>query len=202
MVANARVLLTEDSTERNPEMSTRQNRIGRSGTTGSSGTSRSQNAHERRAGPQSGSTQNRRRWNCDGGWWRCNRSVRSYGLLFLVGTKLADIVTTAIGVRYIPSIIESNPVADHLFAEMGLVTGLTVVGFATVFFAVCAAELFGLEVRRRLGLPKTALFAQASIYLLLSVLFGLVALHNTMLVAEQVTYMLGEMLLSPGAFVG
>jgi len=132
-----------------------------------------------------------------GDWWQLNRSVRFYGLTFLIATKTADIVTTAIGVRYVPTIVEANPVADHFFVEIGLFTGLTVLGFASVLFAACAAELFGLEVRRRFGLPKTALFAQASIYLTLSLLFAVVAVHNGLLIADQVTYMLGETLLSP-----
>lgn len=131
------------------------------------------------------------------GWWRYNRSIRFYGLTFLAGTKLADVVTTVVGVQYVPSIVEANPVADTLFVEMGLVTGLTVLGFATVLFAACAAELFGLEIRRRFGLPKTALFAQGSIYLILSVLFGLVAIHNATLIADQTSYMLDGVLVPP-----
>lgn len=135
-------------------------------------------------------------------WWRYNRSIRFYGLTFLIGTKLTDIVTTAVGVRYIPGIIEANPIADHFFVELGLATGLTVVGFATVFFAACAAELFGLEVRRRLGLPKTALFAQASIYLTLSVLFGLVSIHNAALIADQTVYVINDLLVPPAGLGG
>jgi len=126
----------------------------------------------------------------DDPWWRYNRSVRFYGVVGLGATKLADVVTTAVGVRHVPSIVEANPVAEGLFAELGLVTGLTVLGFASVLFAACAAELFGLEVRRRFGLPRTALFAQASIYLTLSVLFGLVAAHNGLLIADQATGLL------------
>lgn len=132
-------------------------------------------------------------------WWHYNRSIRLYGLLALAGTKLADIVTTAVGVRYVPTIVEANPIADRVFVELGLFTGLTFLGFTTVFFAACAAELFGLEVRRRLGLPKTALFAQASVYLTLSVLFALVTLHNTALIADQAAYMIGDLLTPPSA---
>jgi hypothetical protein len=124
-------------------------------------------------------------------WYRYNRSIRFYGIVLLAGTKLADAVTTAVGLRYLPSIAEANPVAEHLFVEWGLFTGLTVLGFASVFFAVCAAELFGLEVRRRFGLPKTALFAQASIYLTLALLFGTVAIQNGLLIADQAIYALG-----------
>ncbi len=131
-------------------------------------------------------------------WWRLNGTIRFYGLCLLVGTKAADIVTTVIGVKYIPTIVEANPFADWIFVEWGLFTGLTVLGFATVLFAFIAAELFAIEVRRRLGLPKTALLAQASIYATLSLLFGLVAIQNGLLIADQVTYMLGDLLIPPG----
>lgn len=125
-------------------------------------------------------------------WQRYNRCIRCYGVVLLVGTKLADAVTTAVGLQYLPAITEANPLADHLFVEWGLFTGLTLLGFISVLFAVCAAELFGLEVRRRLGLPRTALFAQVSIYLTLSALFGLVAIRNGLLIADQTVYVLGE----------
>lgn len=130
-------------------------------------------------------------------WWRYNRAIRFYGLVFLLGTKFADVATTAVGIRLVPSIVEANPVAGGLFAELGLVTGLTVLGFASVLFAAGAAELFGLEVRRRFDLPKTALFAQASIYLTLSALFGVVAAHNGLLIADQATGLLAETLAPP-----
>ncbi|MEF8777816.1 MAG: DUF5658 family protein [Natronomonas sp.] len=137
-----------------------------------------------------------------GGWRRYNRSIRFYGVILLSGTKLADAITTAVGLQYFPAIAETNPVADHLFVEWGLLTGLTVLGFTSVLFAVCAAELLGLEVQRRFELPKTALFAQASIYLTLSVLFGLVAVQNGLLIADQTVYMLDDTLLSPPVIGG
>jgi len=87
----------------------------------------------------------------DAHWWRCNRSIRYYGLLALAGTQLADIVTTAVGVWFVPTIVEANPVADRLFAEVGLLAGLLLAGGLTVVFAAGAAELFGIEVRRRSG---------------------------------------------------
>ena len=139
----------------------------------------------------------RRRERGDDLWWRLNGTIRFYGLVLLVGTKLADIATTAVGLKYIPAIVEANPLANQLFAEWGLFTGLTVLGFMSVFFAAVAAELFGLEVRRRLGLPKTALFAQAMVYAALSACFGLVAIQNGLLIADQTHYMLGEILLPP-----
>jgi hypothetical protein len=132
-------------------------------------------------------------------WWRYNRWIRFYGIILLGGTKFADVLTTAVGLRYFPAIAEANPFAGHLFGEWGLLTGLTLLGFASVLFAICAAELFGLEVLRRFGLPKTALFAQASIYLTLSLLFGLVAIQNGVLIADQTVYMLDDTLLSSPA---
>jgi len=38
----------------------------------------------------------------DDPWWRYNRSVRFYGVVGLGATKLADVVTTAVGVRHVP----------------------------------------------------------------------------------------------------
>lgn len=133
-----------------------------------------------------------------GYWWRRNRSIRWYGLAALAGTKLADIVTTAVGVRYVPGIIEANPVADWLFAELGLYTGLALLGVVTVCFAAGVAELFGIEVRRRYGLEQTALFAQLSIYLTLSALFAAVAVHNGLLIADQAIQAVDATLLPPG----
>jgi hypothetical protein len=49
-------------------------------------------------------------------------------------------------------------------------------------------------------LPRTALCAQASIYLALVALFGLVSLHNATLIADQVGYLLGDALGSPTMF--
>lgn len=139
----------------------------------------------------------RQRKRGDDRWWRLNGTIRFYGLVFLVGTKIADITTTVVGLKYLPTIVEANPLANHLFVEWGLFTGLTILGFASVFFAAIAAELFGIEVRRRLGRPRTALFAQAVVYAALSACFGLVAIQNGLLIADQTIYMLGEILLPP-----
>lgn len=127
-------------------------------------------------------------------WRRANVTIRFYGIAFLLGTKLADVVTTVVGVRYVPTITEANPVADWVFIEWGLFTGLTVLGFGSVLLAVCAAELFGRELKRRFGLPKTALFAQASIYLMLSALFAVVSVLNGLLIADQLAHVLGNTL--------
>ena len=127
-------------------------------------------------------------------WWRANGLIRFYGLVLLVGTKLADVVTTAVGLRYVPGIVEANPVANTVFAEWGVLGGLTVLGVASVAVAVLGAELLGVELRRRLDLSKTALLAQASVYATLSVLFGLVAIHNGLLIADQVTHTLEQVI--------
>ena len=132
-------------------------------------------------------------------WWRRNRSIRWYGLIALAGTKFADVVTTAVGVRYIPTIVEANPIAHWTFAETGLFSGLTLLGVIVVILAACGAELSGVEIRRRFGLPKTALIVQASVYLTVSAIFGLVALHNSALIAEQATHMIDETFAIPSA---
>lgn len=135
-----------------------------------------------------------------GSWWRRNRSVRWYGLFALAGTKLADILTTAVGVRYVPSIVEANPIADRVFLEVGLFGGLTLMGIMTVVVAACAAELYSIEIRRRFGLPKTALVAQASVYLTLSAVFGIIALYNAALIADQATHMINDVFSMPSGF--
>lgn len=137
--------------------------------------------------------------NRTGSWWRRNRSIRWYGLLALAGTKFADVVTTAVGVRYIPTIVEANPIAHWTFAGTGLFSGLTLLGVFAIVLAACGAELSGVEIRRRFGLPKTALVAQASVYLIVSAIFGLVALHNSALIAEQATHMIDDVFAMPSA---
>ncbi len=130
------------------------------------------------------------RGECNTDWWRHNRSIRWYGVAALAGTQLADVLTTAVGVLFVPTIVEANPVANRLFAEVGLLAGLVLAGSLTVLFAAGAAELFGFELRRRFELPTTALAAQLSIYLALSALFGAAAIYNGLLIVDQTLYAL------------
>lgn len=127
-------------------------------------------------------------------WWGQNRSLRFYGIVFLVGTKTADAVTTAVGLLFIPGIVELNPFASSVFAGNGVFTGLAVMSVATVIVAVVLAELLAVQIRLRLRMDRLALLTKTAIYVALSGWFGLVAISNALLLAEQVQGHLGEML--------
>ena len=126
-------------------------------------------------------------------WWRLNRTLGFYGFVTLAGAKVADAVTTAVGVRYVPGIVELNPFADAVFAGNGTFAGLAVLTFATVAVATVAAEALAVEIRRRFGLNRLALLAKAAIYGSLTVLFGAVAVNNSLLISEQVQSHLADL---------
>jgi len=77
----------------------------------------------RRDGTTGGATGSIEGYADDTYWWRCNRSIRCYGLLALV---------------------EANPLADRLFAEIGLLAGLVLAGMLTrrssLIFPVSSVE--------------------------------------------------------------
>jgi len=127
-------------------------------------------------------------------WWLLNGTIRFYGLFLLIMTKTTDAVTTAIGLRYVPGIVELNPLADAVFAGGGTVAGLAVLSFATVGVAMLAAELLAIEIRRTLQMDCTALLAKAVVYGALSLLFGWVSVNNALLISEQVQQYFSEML--------
>lgn len=127
-------------------------------------------------------------------WWRLNGAVRFYGFVLLAGTKAADAATTAIGVRYVPGIVETNPLAHAVFVGEGTLAGLAVLSFVTVSVAVLVAELLAVEIRRRLHRDRLAILSKSAVYAGLSCLFGAVAVSNALLISEQVQQYLGELL--------
>lgn len=127
-------------------------------------------------------------------WWQWNDHVRFYGLFFLVTTKAADAVTTAVGLRFVPGIVERNPVADSVFGASGTVTGLVVLSFATVVVATLTAEWLAVSIYRRFRMVRIALLSKVTIYGLLSLLFGAIAVNNALLISEQVRTYLAELL--------
>jgi hypothetical protein len=68
-----------------------------------------------------------------------------------------------------------NPLANAVFADNGTFAGLAVLSFVTVAVTVLWAEFLAIEVRRRLGMNRLALLSKATIYVVLSALFGAVA---------------------------
>ena len=118
-------------------------------------------------------------------WWALNRSLRFYGIVLLAGTKAADAVTTAVGIRFVPGVVELNPFASGVFAGNGLYAGLATMTVATVVVTVVIAELLAVQIRLRLGMNRVALVTKAAIYAVLSGWFGLVAISNALLIFEQ-----------------
>lgn len=127
-------------------------------------------------------------------WWLLNRTIRFYGVVLLAGTKLADAVTTAVGVMAVPGIVELNPIASAVFAGKGTLTGLAVLSFVTVAVATVTAEWLAILIRRRFDMPRLALLAKGTIYGSLSLLFGAIAVNNALLISGQVEAYLSELL--------
>ena len=129
-------------------------------------------------------------------WWTLNGTLRFYGFVLLLGTKTADAATTALGLYYVPGVVEANPLADAVFAGGGTLAGLAVLSVATVALATLVAEFVAVEVRRRLGRDRLALWLKASVYGSLSALFGAIAVRNALLVSQQVQAHLAEILVA------
>lgn len=119
-------------------------------------------------------------------WWRWNSWLRLYGVIFLAGTKTADAVTTAVGLLYVPGIVELNPVADTMFVDSGTIAGLVVLSFATVISTTLIIEWLAVTMYRRLGMARLALLVKITVYGGLSLLFGMIAVNNALLISEQV----------------
>jgi hypothetical protein len=131
-------------------------------------------------------------------WWYLNGTIRFYGFVLLAGTKSADAITTAVGLRYVPGIVEMDSFANVVFADSGTFTGLAVLSFATVAGTVLGAELIAIEVRRRLRLDRLALLAKAAIYVVLSALFGAISVNNAIMIADQVQWYVSDLLVAVG----
>jgi hypothetical protein len=129
-------------------------------------------------------------------WWALNGMLRFYGFVFLLGTKTADAATTAVGLHYVPGIVELNPFADAVFADGGTIAGLAVLSVATVALATLAAEFVAVEVHRRLGRDRLALSLKALVYGSLSALFGAIAVQNALLISDMVQAHLSEILVA------
>lgn len=119
-------------------------------------------------------------------WWEANDTIRFYGLFFLASTKLGDAITTAIGVQYVPGIVELNPVAETVFLNNGTITGLVVLSFVTIASVTLITEWLAVTIRLRYGFDRAALLSKTVIYGTLSTLFGWIAVKNSLLISQQV----------------
>lgn len=100
------------------------------------------------------------------------------GLALLTVTKLSDALTTGIGLVYLPSVYEANPIVASLFREVGVVIGLAVVSAAIIAGVTLVVEISSVlvSVRRRDGhlAPVVRLVG----YGVPSVCFAIVSIHN------------------------
>jgi hypothetical protein len=106
------------------------------------------------------------------------------GIALLTATKMADALTTGVGLRFVPSVYEANPMVDALFRQVGITTGLLVSSCVIVVAITLVTEVasIAVSVRRRDG--HLAPIVRLVGYGLPSSLFALVAVYNaTVLVA-------------------
>lgn len=117
-----------------------------------------------------------------GTWQEWCAPIRLYGGAALMSTKTADVVTTLVGLRFGAAVVEANPVAHSIFLELGLYSGLAVLSALTVIYATVAAETLALSARDSLQKEGLALAVLLAIYGSLSVIFGIVAVHNAIII--------------------
>lgn len=104
------------------------------------------------------------------------------GIALLSLTKALDAGTTAIGLTLVPGVVESNPLAAALFSAVGVLPGLLVGTVAVLVAVVAITEASAAWLRRAPDVPGWAPGAARTVgYLVPSLVFGAVAVHNAML---------------------
>ncbi len=109
------------------------------------------------------------------------------GLTLLVVSKIADVVTTAVGLLFIPGITELNPIAASVFQSMGTVVGVVVFGFIIVFCTTAVVELGGCELYRQTGSETATVCLRFGAYGALSMIYSYAAYQNAVLIADNVS---------------
>ncbi len=116
---------------------------------------------------------------------RFGRSVLCLsGIALLTATKLADALTTGVGLRFVPAVYEANPVASAVMARVGVDTGLIVSSFGIVvgITVITEAAAVAVSLRRRDG--HLAPLVRLAGYGLPSAVFAVVSVYNaTVIVA-------------------
>lgn len=104
------------------------------------------------------------------------------GIALLSLTKALDASTTAIGLTLIPGVVESNPLAATLFSAVGVLPGLLVGTVAVLVCIVAITEAGAAWLGRAPDAPGWVPGATRAVcYLLSSLVFGAVAVHNAVL---------------------
>ena len=97
-------------------------------------------------------------------------------------TKALDATTTAVGLAFVPGVVEANPFAAALFAAVGVFPGLLLASLAVLAFVVAITETGAAWLARRSDAPEWAPVATRTVgYLPPSLVFGAAAVHNAAL---------------------
>ncbi|GAB7010346.1 hypothetical protein JCM31271_22890 [Halorubrum trueperi] len=100
----------------------------------------------------------------------------------LTATKMADALTTGVGLRFVPAVYEANPVVDSLLSRVGIVTGLLVSSFAIVVAITVITEVASIAVSMRRRDGHLAPIVRLTGYGIPSALFAVVAVYNATIV--------------------
>lgn len=111
--------------------------------------------------------------------------MRVLGTGLLVLSKLADAVTTAVGLALFPSLVERNPLLSHATFHLGLFAGIALGTVAAIALVVFVTEL-GVSVCRHYA-PRKAwptVVVRFVGYVPISAFFALLAASNAFLVGR------------------
>jgi hypothetical protein len=104
------------------------------------------------------------------------------GLLVLAGTKSLDLVTTLVGLRASPHIVEANGLVAGAMAALGVAPALLVLSALTVATITGATELAAVLTRRSETTPSSGVVRIVG-YGVPSLFHVGVAIHNTTVIA-------------------
>lgn len=106
--------------------------------------------------------------------------------LLVVG-KALDVVTTAVGLLYVPGFVEANPFAAVYFDSFGVVTGLLSLSLALIVVVTAVTELGARYLANHEDGPAWGPTVTRFVgYVPLSVVFVFAGLHNAGLIIRVV----------------
>lgn len=103
------------------------------------------------------------------------------GVLAVSASKLADALTTAVGLTYFP-LIELNPVVRSLMAHVGIVPGVLLGGVLVVAFITLVTECGVYTCRRLSADPRWSVRVRYAGYGPPTLLFTAVSVSNAALI--------------------
>lgn len=109
--------------------------------------------------------------------------IPGYAILWFM--KIADILTTVVGLQLIPRLVEVNPIARLYMESVGTILGLILQGSAIVIVTTIVLEYVLQEMYRQHGHVCLVVLLRFTAYGTLSFLYGITALHNTQLIIEH-----------------